>query len=159
MNKTDQDNNYKLSSRAPARLRQNGLTIFELLFSVSIISIVLMMGVPGFKAFSRKMEINNGVRTATSAISYARYLAIKDNRSVKLRFKENQFELQKKKKRSWATFQTFDPGEKIEVTMNASPVFSPNGYISPLCSILIKNQWHHYKITISIAGRIKVIEI
>jgi hypothetical protein len=53
----------------------------------------------------------------------------------------------------------FSLGKNVSVTINSSPIFFPNGSIAPLCSILVENEVSHYKITISIAGRVKITEM
>ena len=99
------------------------------------------------------------MRTVTSALSTARYNAIRMNRSVKFCIEENRLLLKEKKGKVWETFLPFDVDEAVSITINSSPVFSPTGYVSPLCSIYLKNEHYRYKITLSIAGRVKVIEV
>ena len=64
-----------------------------------------------------------------------------------------------KRGEEWQTVSSTDLGDKVSASINSSPVFSPCGSVSPLCSIHVKNEKHHYKITLSIAGRLKVSKI
>jgi len=140
-------------------LRNRGLTIFELLISMTILSILLTLGFTGFKSFQSKAQVYNTIRTATSALNTARYRAIEENRSFKVFLEGNKFFLKTKNNQKWETIKIFELEQKTEVFMNASPVFHATGYVSPLCSITIKNEKYSYKITISIAGRIKVLKV
>lgn len=138
---------------------KKGFTLTELLMALSILLIITAIGIPAFKSYFVKWEINAGVRTVTTALSTARYNAIKMNRSVKFCIESNRIVLKEKKGDKWEMFLPFEVDEKVSLTNNSSPVFSPLGYASPLCSIYVKNERYQYKITLSIAGRIKVAEI
>ncbi len=138
---------------------KKGFTLGELLVFLGIFSIVVMIGIPMFKSSFARWEVTSGVRTVTSALSTARYNAIKMNRSVKFCIEENRILLKEKKGEVWETFLPFEVDEAVSLTINSSPVFSPTGYVSPLCTIYVQNEHYHYKITLSIAGRIKVAKI
>jgi type II secretory pathway pseudopilin PulG len=138
---------------------KKGFTLGELLVFLSIFSIVVMIGIPMFKSSFSRWEVTSGVRTVTSALSTARYNAIKMNRSVKLCIEENRILLKEKKGEVWEPFLPFEVDEAVSLTINSSPVFSPTGYVSPLCSIYVQNEHYGYKITLSIAGRIKVVRL
>jgi prepilin-type N-terminal cleavage/methylation domain-containing protein len=136
-----------------------GLTVLELLISMAIFSILITMGFTGFKSFQNRSQVTNSIRTVTSALNTARYQAIEENRSIKVFQAGSRFLLKIKINKKWETIKTFNLDEEVEVYMNASPVFHATGYVSPLCSITIKSEKYSYKISISIAGRIKVIKL
>ena len=85
------------------------------------------------------------------------------NKGVKFCIEEEDEEkkilLKEKRDNRWQEFMRFDLEKEIYVYGNASPIFFPDGDIAPLCSILVENDLSSYKITISMAGRIKVTEI
>lgn len=138
---------------------RRGLTVLELLITLTIFALVIVLGVPGFKSFFKEVEINKGLRTVTIALNCARYKAVEKNRSIKLTIEDNHLILLEKRNDNWEPFMNFDPGEKVTLSMNTSPVFFPEGYIVPLCSIYVKSDTDSYKVTVSIAGRIKVAEL
>jgi Tfp pilus assembly protein FimT len=138
---------------------KRGFTLGELLVFLGIFSIVVMIGIPMFKSTISRWEVTSGVRTVTSALSTARYNAIKMNRSVKFCIEENRIILKEKKGNVWESFLPFEVDEKVSLSINSSPIFSSTGYVSPLCSIYVQNEHYRYKITLSIAGRVKVIEV
>jgi prepilin-type N-terminal cleavage/methylation domain-containing protein len=141
------------------RYGEKGFTVLELLVTLTIFALVIGLGVPAFKAYSKKIEINNGLRTVTLAVNTARYKAIENNRSIKLKVEENRLILLEKRDSAWESFMDFDPGDRVSVSLNTSPVFYPEGYIVPLCSFYVRSNEENYKISISIAGRIKVTEL
>ncbi len=138
---------------------RTGLTLVELLISTLLLSVVIMIGFSGFQSFQNHAKTTNAIRTVTSALSSARYQAIEKNKSIKVCLEARQLVLKQKIDKKWQIYSNFKLGSKLKVSMNASPVFFPTGFVSPLCSIKIKNEKHEYKITLSIAGRIKVIKI
>lgn len=138
---------------------KKGFTMIELLVALCILSLIGMVGVPMFKASLERWEVSGSVRTVTSALSTARYDAIKMNRSVKFCIENNRVVLKEKRGTLWCTFSSFEVEKDVSLTINASPVFSPIGSVAPLCSIYVRNEHYQYKITLSSAGRIKVIEV
>jgi Tfp pilus assembly protein FimT len=142
-----------------ANKRSRGISFLELFIALGIISLTLTMTVSGFQSFYRRMEINNGLRAVTSALSTARYRAIWMNKRVKFTIEEDKIVLKRKESSQWNAFMHFDLEKKVSYSINASPVFSPGGSVSPLCSIYVSNKTYCFKITISMAGRIKVLEI
>lgn len=141
------------------RPSRNGISLMELLVVLCLLAILITLGIPAFKSFFIQWEASSGVRTVTTALSYARYDAVKMNRSVKFCIEDNQILLKEKRSGVWEPFRSFDVDEDVSLTINSSPVFSPTGSVAPLCSIYVENERYCYKITISIAGRIKVTMI
>ena len=145
---------------------QKGMTVFEMFVTLTIISLVVTMGMPGFDSYLKRMEVRNTLRTITGVLNTARFKAIMLNKRVKFCIEDKNEEdtvIRLKEKREgdskWKKFMEFNLEKKVSVTINSSPIFFPNGNISPLCSILVENEISHYKITISIAGRIKITEM
>ncbi len=58
-------------------LRQSGLTLIELMVTISIAAIVLTLSVPGFQSVSAKMQRSAAVTSVTGSIYYARSEAMK----------------------------------------------------------------------------------
>lgn len=143
---------------------KKGMTFFEMLVSLAIISLVITMGIPGFNSYLKRMEVRNTLRTITGVLNTARYKAVVLNKRVKFCIENKNEEdivirLKEKRDSSWEKFMEFSLEKKASVTINSSPIFFPNGSISPMCSILVENEISHYKITISIAGRVKITEM
>lgn len=143
-----------------------GMTLFEMFVTLAIISLVISMAMPGFDSYVKRMEVRNTLRTITGVLNTARYKAIMLNKRVKFCIEDKNEEdtvIRLKEKREgdskWKNFMEFNLEKEVSVSINSSPIFFPNGSISPLCSILVENEVSHYKITISIAGRIKITEM
>ena len=140
------------------------MTVFEMIITVAVVSVVITMGMPGFNSYLKRMEVKNTLRTITGVLNTARFKAIVLNKGVKFCIEDKNEEemairLKEKIDSKWEEFMEFSLEKKVSVTINSSPIFYPNGSIAPLCSILVENEVSHYKITISIAGRIKITEM
>ena len=141
------------------RKNNHGFTVPEVLVIVCVLAITITMGANIFKASFSRWEASSGVRTVTSAMSTARYNAIRMNRSVKFYIEKNRIYLKEKISGKWKTFRSFDVDDNVTLSINSSPVFSPTGFASPLCSIYVQNRHYRYKITLSMAGRIKTARL
>lgn len=139
------------------RNTRKGITLIELLVALCILVLAGIVGIPMFKVSVQRWEVSGSVRTVTSALSTARYDAIKMNRSVKFCIENNRVLLKEKKGTVWVTFMTFEAEKNVSLSINASPVFTSIGTVSPLCTICVWNEYYQYKITLSIYGRIKVM--
>jgi len=135
---------------------QKGFTVIELMVTLAIFALILALSAPGFNAFSNRAEIDSAIRTVTSALQTARQQAIERNKRVKVILEDNKLVLKETHYDLWQPFMKFDPGDKVDLSLNASPVFSPEGYIAPLCSVFVDSESFHYQVTISMAGRIKI---
>lgn len=136
-----------------------GITLVELMAALCIFGLAGMVGIPMFKASFERWEVSSSVRTVTSALSTARYDAIRMNRSVKFSIENNRVLLKEKIGTVWVSFMTFELDKDVSVTINALPVFTGIGTVAPLCSIYVWNEHYRYKISLSSAGRIKVEEV
>lgn len=140
-------------------LKTHGFTVVELLVAVVLISALFLMGFTGFQSFLDSARTSHAIRTVTSAFSTARYQAIRQNRPIKLCLESHQLILKSRRDNQWQALSHITIGDKIDISLNASPVFFPTGFVSPLCSVRIKSEKRLYKITLSMAGRIKVTKI
>ena len=143
---------------------KKGMTVFEMFITLAVISVVITMGMPGFNSYVKRMEVRNTLRTITGVLNTARFKAIMLNKRIKFCIEDKNDEdmvirLKEKRGYYWEGFMEFSLEKKVSVSINSSPIFFPNGSIAPLCSILVENEISHYKITISIAGRIKITEM
>jgi len=139
-------------------MNKKGLTVFELLVTVGLFSFLVVMLVPGLQSFFVRMEIHTALRTLTSGLSTARYLAIQDNQPVRVEVVAGRMLLCVDNGHGWQVTRSFDLSEKLSVRANSRPVFSPLGFVSPLCTITLEKQKRIYRVVLSMYGRIKVYD-
>ena len=133
-----------------------GITVLELLAVIATLGLMLCAGVMGLRTFQLRAEAINGVRCVTAAMQTARYRAIGDNRRIRLVQEGGGLELEVYKSGEWSTEQRIPMPEGVELRMNARPVFYPEGHVVPLCSAYVTIGRYRRRISISMAGRIKV---
>jgi Tfp pilus assembly protein FimT len=147
---------------------KRGLTFFEVVVTLALISFIMTMAMPSFDLYFRRMELRNTLRTITGVLNTARFKAVMLNNPVKFCIEEKNkyneekelcIRLKEKRYNQWEKLMEFSLENKVTVSINSSPVFYPNGNVSPLCSIVVENELCYYKVTISIAGRVKITEV
>lgn len=140
-------------------LRERGISVIELLVSVTVLFLTLSLSVSGFQAFRDRALAADAVRHVTSAFNNARYRSLEENRCVRVRLKSRELIVETKKNGKWGIVQEIPMNTDVEISMNTSPVFYPTGFVTPLCTVFVRTLRSAYKITISIAGRIKTEQI
>ncbi len=136
-----------------------GLTVLELIASITIALLILTSSFSVTSSFLSRIKISNAVSSITSFLSEARYLALSEERKVRLKITGNKIYLQIMTGHKWKILKHGKIKGEIDIVANASPVFSPQGTASPMCSIKISNKMYRFIITLSFAGRIKIKKI
>lgn len=70
----------------PARSRNSGFTLVELLVTVAVLAIVLAAAVPSFRDFFDKYRLRGAVDDVVSLISNARVASVKTDTDVSIKF-------------------------------------------------------------------------
>lgn len=121
--------------------------------------LLLSIGIPGFTSFLRRVRLNFCLRSVTSAIQLARYTAIEKNRKIYLSVDNNQLSVRMKNDDTWDTLYRLPKIEGARIGINSKPVFYPTGLIVPLFSVFVDYEIWSHKITVSFAGRIRIIDL
>lgn len=152
----DMDRDIKNNSSS---LEEHGIGVIELILSVTLLFLTLSLSVSGFQAARDRALAADAVRTVTSVFSSARYRSLDENRMMRVRLEGNVLLLETKKFGEWSMIRQIPMEKNVGISMNASPVFYPTGFVTPLCSVVLRTLRYSYKISISIAGRIKTIKL
>jgi len=135
---------------------RTGLTVIELLAGVVLWMILITTTVSIASSFFSRIKISGAVSTITTSLSQARYLAVSMGRRVRFRIEGKRIRLQVLSEGDWQNIRSTPVRGEVNMRANASPVFSPRGTASPLCSIRVWNAHYQRIITLSFAGRIKI---
>ncbi|MEN8223052.1 MAG: prepilin-type N-terminal cleavage/methylation domain-containing protein [Acidobacteriota bacterium] len=138
---------------------RRGLTIIELLVGVIIGMIIITSSFSIASSFLSRIEISGAVSTITSYLSSARYISLSECRKVRFKISGNEVLLQILADHKWKNFKSAEIKGEVIISSNASPVFSPTGTASPLCSIRVSSKAYCRIITLSFAGRIRVKDL
>ncbi len=152
------ESNHDIKFNSPS-LRVRGISVIEMITSVTLFFLVLSLGVTGFQSFRDRAKATDAVRMVTSAFSSARYRSLNENRCIRVQLKGSEFLLETRNNGEWDIAQTFPLVMDVRASMNATPVFYPTGFVTPLCSVDLKTLRYTYRISISIAGRIKTVRL
>jgi hypothetical protein len=137
-------------------MNSKGTTILELLVSLYILSIIIIFSGTSIKAYLSRIEINTGLRQIILSLNTARYLSINLNKRIKVEIEEANIILKNCKNDEWQEVKRYYFPDNLSLKISATPFFYPHGEIVPLFSITLENKNHSYKISCSIAGRLKV---
>lgn len=135
---------------------ERGLTILELLVALGIFWLLLLATAPALNSVLARLEMHAALRAVTSGLGVARYTAIRDNRPVRVEVANNRLLLSQQAAQGWREIRRFDLGRKLAVRANNNPVFSPLGFVSPLCTITLEKEKRVYRVVLSMFGRIQV---
>jgi hypothetical protein len=139
-------------------MNKKGLTVVELLVTVFLFAFLLVAVAPGLQSFFARLEIHNGLRTVSAALSTARYTAIQENCLVRAEVARGCLRLSMDDGHGWRAFRSFSLGGKLSVGANGRPVFSPLGFVSPLCTITLALGKKTCRVVLSMYGRIRVYD-
>ncbi len=135
---------------------RGGMTIVELLVAVGLFWLLLLLTAPGLVSFFARMEARAALRAVTSGLSTARYTAIRDNQPVRVEIANGHLLLTQENGPGWRVVRRFDLGGSVTVRANSRPVFSPLGFVSPLCTVTLEKGKRSYRVVLSMYGRVKV---
>ncbi len=152
------DINHDIKINSPSRL-ERGIGVIELIVSATLLFLTLSLGLSGFQSYRDRALATDAARLVTSAFNCARYRSLEENRCIRVQLKSNVLLLETKKNGEWRIIKEFPLNMDAGISMNAAPVFYPSGFVTPLCSVYLKTLHYTFRITISIAGRIKVLQV
>jgi len=135
---------------------RSGMTLIELLAAIGLFWLLLLGLAPGLQSFFARLEARSALRAVTSGLSTARYTAIRDNQPVRVEIAANRLLLSQESGAQWREVRRFDLGDKVSVSANSRPVFSPLGSASPLCTVTLKNRERVCRVVVSMFGRVRV---
>lgn len=135
---------------------RKGLTIFELLVTITLFWAVLLLGAPALGSFLARLEFHSALRGVTCGLSAARSHAICGSQPVRAEVAGNRLLLSREDGPGWRVFRSFELGSKVAVRANGRPVFSPLGGAAPLCTITLRLGRRACRVVVSMYGRIKV---
>lgn len=135
-------------------MNEKGFSVFELLVTLSILALVTGLTVSSLSGFGSSLKFRNQVRDLQSALQTARYKAVYENRPIRFSIEAGHIVLQARPGATWQDEISIPIKKGLSVSLNARPVFQPQGSASPLCSIVVEDSIRRAVITLSMAGRV-----
>ena len=142
---------------------QRGFTNIELVMVLIIFAIVSAIGLWSAQAFTSSSRLRGAISMVRNDLNSAKMNAIRDRRQCRLAFGTDNYQVQMGNSATGSTVWTnirlrnFEEFQGVSLdSVTGNPVFHPRGTADP-SSITLKNEKDKkIKITISMAGRIKV---
>ena len=148
-----------------ARSSTAGFSLLGQLIALTLAGIVIAMAVPGYLKAVPKHRLNGAARQLAGDLMWARMKAIQRNNRYRVFFpSRHEYRILDDADNDGVA----DPGEwtlvrdlrtdyeGVAVSSNNNPVFSPRGTAHSLATITLANAAGSKRISISIAGRVRV---
>ena len=142
-----------------------GFSLLGQLITLTLAGIVLAIAVPGYLKVMPRHRLNGAVRQLTGDLMWARMKAIQRNNRYRIFFlDDHQYRILDDADNDGRA----DPGEwtltrdlqadhpDVVMSSTNNPVFSPRGTAGNLATITLTNAAGSRRISISIAGRVRV---
>jgi Tfp pilus assembly protein FimT len=137
-----------------------GYTLFEAVIVLSLLGFILYMGTGSLLSLIPKYKLESALWDVRSMLNAARYKAVFDNTSIRVRIGSGQWEMEKydSARQVWVSCRKRSV-EGVHVEANNAPVFTAQGTMGSLATITLANSWGTYKITLALTGRIKTTRV
>lgn len=147
-------------------LRQTaGFSLLGQLVTLTLAGIMIAIAVPGYLKVMPRHRLNGAVRQLTGDLMWARMKAIQRNNRHRVFFlNDHEYRILDDTDNDGVA----DPGEwtvtrdlradygDVAMSANNNPVFSPRGTASSLATITLRNSAGVKRVSISIAGRVRI---
>ena len=140
-------------------------SLLGLLFTLTLAGIMIAMAVPGYLKVMPRQRLHGAVRQLTGDLMWARMKAIQRNNRYRVFFlNDHEYRILDDADNDGGV----DPGEwtvtrdlradhhDVVISANNNPIFSPRGTASSLATITLANAAGTRRVSISIAGRVRV---
>lgn len=138
-------------------IEKKGYSLLETTLTLSIVALLVLIG-SSFKLDNKKYQLETAARKVYSYLSLARFRSVHRQLPVRIRLIDGYCELAEYDSQNslWIT-RSREFLEGVQVAANNFPVFYPQGTVSNMATIKLRNERGSYQITVSITGRIKSI--
>jgi prepilin-type N-terminal cleavage/methylation domain-containing protein len=135
---------------------RRGFTLLEAVVSLAVLAMLVYLASASFLNLAPKYRLERAVWEVCSALNSARYRALFEGVSWRVRLNPGDYSYEKydEVRKAWALVERH-PLEGVSLQANNTPVFTADGTVSGLATIYLFNSRGKYKITLAITGRIK----
>jgi Tfp pilus assembly protein FimT len=137
-----------------------GYTLIEAVIVLSLVGTLVYMGTSSLLSLIPKYKLESALWDIRSTLNAARYKAVFENASIRVKFGGGQWEMEKYDavRKVWVSCRKRSV-DGVRIEANNAPLFTAQGTVSGLATITVANAWGMYKITLAISGRIKTARV
>ncbi len=139
---------------------RRGFTLIETAVALALAGTLAFLGTGSLLSLAPKYRLEAAVWEARAALNRARYRALHEGVSYRVRVLADGLALDRNDPDSgiWAlAARTVCEGARL--TANNAPIFTAQGSVTGLATITVGNSWGSYRLTLAITGRIKTARI
>jgi type IV fimbrial biogenesis protein FimT len=134
----------------------SGLTLMELIITMMVMGILLAAASPLLAQFSSGYRLRGAAREVATDLQFARLLAVKENRSFKVEFTSNSYQVVRVSDNFVAKSRSFSV-DYPEVTLAGLTItFNSRGNSLASNTITVSNPMGTRNITVVSTGRVKL---
>lgn len=136
-------------------MKKNGFNLIETTISLSLISFLMVFSIPSFKNIISKLNFKTAQSQVVNSLYFARYKSAFTGNDYRWKALGDSIAVEKELNGEWVLERMIKVDHCV-VTANNSPIFHPEGLVTNMATVYLKNKKMSSKITIAITGRIKV---
>lgn len=137
-----------------------GFTLIEAAVALALAGTLAFMGAGSLLSLAPKYRLEAAVWAARAALNRARYRALHEGVSYRVRILEDGLALDRHDPDAGTWVQASRSlCEGVRLSANNTPIFTPLGSVTGLATITVGNGWGAYRLTLAITGRIKTARI
>ncbi len=135
-----------------------GITLFELLAALCVLSVVSSIGYVSLKPLWYKQVLSNAVTDLENTLQFLRMSAIIENATIQLKLDSSSLRYRKRKGSGWGEWRLKALDSSIVHSAGSSIYFSGSGFTSPK-TVTLKYGNLNQNLIININGRIRTSEV
>ena len=147
-------------ARMNGRRAGRGFTLIETVVSLVLLGALVGLASVSLLGVAPKYRLQKGVWEILSALNAARSMAVYEGVECRVRIEAEGYAIEKRRfpQNDWV-MDARRTLEGVACSANNIPLFTPEGTVSGLATIIIANAAGSYKLTIAITGRIKTARL
>ena len=141
-------------------MKSRGFTLVETVMVLALAGLLVYGGAVTFRGFVPKLRLEAGVWEVRSSLNQARFRAVWRGTPFRVRFVPRGYRLEAYDEEAGAwRLDRAGAFEGVAVEANNNPAFYPQGTVSNLATITVRNSRGAYRITVAISGRVKTVRV
>jgi prepilin-type N-terminal cleavage/methylation domain-containing protein len=136
------------------RKKSSGLTILELITVLAIVGILIAIAGLNFSRFSSAYRLHEATREIASDLQFARLLAVKENRDIRVVFRTDSYEIMPVSDLHLVKSRNFNSDYPDILLTGLSVTFNSRGNAFP-ATITISNFMGSKQLTVTATGQVK----